>query len=437
MAESSIAGLFQDPLLYQQAQDQAAFKRFAELAQLDPLQQAQASLMYGGYQAGGALGRALGGEDPALKMVTMRNNIGKTVDPTDPMSYIKAAQQLSQMGDIQGASILAEKGREAQYKQAQIEKTQGKFGATTQSERNRELIQSAEVKLAQGSPLDPQEEARVRWLVANETKPKVFRDSDTGEIIKIDPLDINTAAPNIAKLLGRQAAAGTTQSDAGITTSQPSKVATPIRKELADVDQQITSLDNSITTINNLIPKIETLDLGLSQNIERGVRKFLGKPTEDTQLFSKLQRQTVSEANKILMAAKGTQTEGDADRAYKQIADPDTWKNKGLLEAAFKDLADVHEKTKVELQAKRQTLTAPGVPQPPIMTTPVQVAPASTSAATPAERIAADIAGLQREIKNTKPGETGRLQILQNELQKAQKAQSELNTKKVKKWSDL
>lgn len=113
MAESSIAGLFQDPLLYQQAQDQAAFKRFAELAQLDPLQQAQASLMYGGYQAGGALGRALGGEDPVLQQLSAVQGIMKGVNPNDPRSLMEAAQQLSSVAPQQ-ALELAQKARIAQ-----------------------------------------------------------------------------------------------------------------------------------------------------------------------------------------------------------------------------------------------------------------------------------------------------------------------------------
>ena len=133
------------------------------------------------------------------------------------------------------------------------------------------------------------------------------------------------------------------------------------------------------------------------------------------------------------MAANGVQTEGDAERARDQIADPDTWKSKELLKAAFEDLVDVHKKTKIALMAKRQTLTAPGIPSAPAPTVPS----APTAQATPEQRIEADIAGLQREIKNTKPNETGRLQILQSELKKAQQEQANLNTKKVKKWSDL
>lgn len=121
MAESSIAGLFQDPLLYQQAQDQAAFKRFAELAQLDPLQQAQASLMYGGYQAGGALGRALGAEDPMLQQLSMRNQLASQFDTSSAEGLINLSNALRQKGDLAGASQVAQQAMVAREKEANIQ----------------------------------------------------------------------------------------------------------------------------------------------------------------------------------------------------------------------------------------------------------------------------------------------------------------------------
>lgn len=121
MAESSIAGLFQDPLLYQQAQDQAALQRFTQLAQLDPLQQAQASLMYGGYQAGGALGRALGGEDPMLKQLSMRNQLASQFDTSSAEGLINLSNALRQKGDLAGASQVAQQAMVAREKEANIQ----------------------------------------------------------------------------------------------------------------------------------------------------------------------------------------------------------------------------------------------------------------------------------------------------------------------------
>lgn len=362
---SSIAGLFMTPELYQQQQDQQALAQAAQLAQMTGRQRADLGWIGAGQQVARGLAGALGVQDPMMKALTLRNNVGRQIDWTNPDSIAQGAQALMEAGDIQGARQIAEEGRAASLKIAQAKKAAGMIGATTVSERNRNLIQQAEVKLAKGEKLTPEEEANARWLVAQESKPKIFRDNDTGEIVKIDPLDIGSAAPNLAKAFGRQAAEGVAPTQAGVTSTAPSKVATPIRKELGDVDQQITELDSSIQKIQSLTPKIEQVNLGLQQNLERGIRGFFGRPTEDTKAFKELQRETRKQANNLLLLAKGTQTEGDAQRAKDQIADEDTWKNKDLLTAAFTDLADTLNKTRGALSAKRQTLVAPGVPTAP------------------------------------------------------------------------
>ena len=365
---SQIAGLFMTPEMYQQQQNQNALASFAQQAQMDPFQRATMSNMYGGYQLGNALAGALGGQDPMLQALTARKQVAQNIDWTKPESIAAGAQSLAQSGDTKGALLIAEEGRAAQLKMAQAAKASGAAGATTVSERNRTLIQQAEVKLAKGEKLTPEEEANARWLVAQESKPKIFRDNDTGEIIKIDPLDISSAAPNLAKAFGKQAASGVAPQAAGVTSTAASKVDTGTRKELGNVDQSLVDLDTSINKIASLTPKIEEVNLGLTQNLERGIRGFFGRPTEDTKQFKELQREIRKQSNNLLLLAKGTQTEGDAQRARDQLADEDTWKNKELLTAAFNDLQTTLKNTQGALMAKRQTLTSSGIPQAPNLT---------------------------------------------------------------------
>lgn len=108
MATDSIAGLFMSPEMYQQAQNQAALQRGIDLAQLDPFQRASAQVYQGGYQLGGAIGSALGAEDPQLKLATLRSQVLKGVNQADAKSLAEAAQKLSAAGDIQGANALAQ-----------------------------------------------------------------------------------------------------------------------------------------------------------------------------------------------------------------------------------------------------------------------------------------------------------------------------------------
>lgn len=376
--DSMVAGLFSTPEQYQQAQNQAALSRGVQLAQLDPLQAARAQMYQGGYQLGGAIGGALGGQDPMLQLQSARQQAVQGMDPTDPESIMRAAQRLASI-DPANASRLADMARAATLKKAQAEKAMRTAGATTVSERNREMIANAEIKLANKETLSPEEEARVRWLIGQENKPKIFRDSDTGEITTIEPIDLMTSAPNLAALVGKTAATtqpstaqggGTaTKAPAGVmgtvTTTPATKLPTSIKKEVSTVDEQITILDSSVNKIKDLTPKIENLNLGLYQNVERGVSAFLGKPTADTKEFKQLRRAVLEQANNLLLLAKGTQTEGDAQRARDQIADEDTWKNRELLTSAFDDLKATLTNTKEALKAKRSTLTSSGIPAIP------------------------------------------------------------------------
>jgi hypothetical protein len=101
MATDNIAGLFSTPEQYQQAQSEAALNRGVQLAQLDPLQRASAQMYQGGYLAGGAIGGALGGQDPQLQILSQRRSILSQVNPNDPNSLAQAAQKAAQNGDGQ------------------------------------------------------------------------------------------------------------------------------------------------------------------------------------------------------------------------------------------------------------------------------------------------------------------------------------------------
>jgi hypothetical protein len=122
MATDSIMGLFTTPEQYQQAQSEAALNRGVQLAQLDPLQRASAQLYQGGYLTGGAIGSALGAQDPQLKLQSFRQQVLQGVDQTDPQSLAQASYALNREGDTAGARQLAQLAQEAALKQSQITK---------------------------------------------------------------------------------------------------------------------------------------------------------------------------------------------------------------------------------------------------------------------------------------------------------------------------
>jgi hypothetical protein len=98
MAESAIAGLFQTPEMYQQAQLQRQQQEAANYAQLEPLQRAAYGTYMAGQQLGSGVGQLLGAQDPQLQMITQQQQIIGTIDPKRPETFYQAAQMARDAG---------------------------------------------------------------------------------------------------------------------------------------------------------------------------------------------------------------------------------------------------------------------------------------------------------------------------------------------------
>ena len=109
-----IQGLFTTPEQYELAQQQALQQQASNYAQLSPIQRAEANIYSSANRLGGAIGKALGSEDPQLKIISMRQALSKQIDPSNPESILAAAQQAAQMGDQQFALTLSDYARKAQ-----------------------------------------------------------------------------------------------------------------------------------------------------------------------------------------------------------------------------------------------------------------------------------------------------------------------------------
>lgn len=140
-SSSIVAGLFSTPEQYQQAQNAQMLEQASQLAQLNPYQRATTGIMFGA----GQIGRALGSEDPMLKLQSLRNQVMQGVDQNDPQSLAQAAQKLAQNNDIQGARSLAQIAQEAAFKQSQIVKNmrEGNAAMLTSEQRNATAIADA------------------------------------------------------------------------------------------------------------------------------------------------------------------------------------------------------------------------------------------------------------------------------------------------------
>jgi hypothetical protein len=106
------------PESYQQAQQQRADAQALQYAQLTPFQQANYAIGRGANMMGGAIGGALGGQDPELQRITMRQQIASQIDFTDPASIQQGMNALGD--DVMGKQQLAQIYRQQQESGALI-----------------------------------------------------------------------------------------------------------------------------------------------------------------------------------------------------------------------------------------------------------------------------------------------------------------------------
>ena len=115
MAEPSIVqGLFGlSPEMYQEQRSRQGMKDAIAMAQLDPMQFANAAIQAGAGRAAGGFAGLMGAEDPQMRLMSQRNALAKQIDMNDPESIMRGAQTAVQMGDTVVATALADYARKA------------------------------------------------------------------------------------------------------------------------------------------------------------------------------------------------------------------------------------------------------------------------------------------------------------------------------------
>lgn len=116
MATSIVDTLFGiSPERLQQQRAAAADAQALAFAKLDPFERANFAIGRGANMLAGALGGALGGQDPELRRASMRQQILGTIDPARPETFDLAAQAALESGDQElafGLRLEAPKFRE-------------------------------------------------------------------------------------------------------------------------------------------------------------------------------------------------------------------------------------------------------------------------------------------------------------------------------------
>lgn len=283
MATDSVMGLFADPQQIQQAQQQAALQRGVQLAELDPFQRASAQLYQGGYMAGGAIGGALGGQDPQLQMATLRKQLAQGKDLTSSAGWAAYAQELQAKGDVQGAAQAAQKSTEIQS------------GAELKQAK---LAQAVEIQTQKDQAALEREQLRIQGNIDRE---KAQGASDE-RIARMQIEGRQQLAQMVAAMRGEKA------------QTADDKAATRIG--------QNTVFDSLITEGTGLVSEIDKNKdaFSLSGRGTAAFQSIFNPEAPEVKVKSNVDSYLNKARNAYLLAAKGTQTEGDAQRAWSEFA---------------------------------------------------------------------------------------------------------------------
>lgn len=279
MATDSILGLFTSPQQYQQALQTEALGQGMRMAQLSPLEAGRAMGYAGAAQVGRGLVGAMGGTDPALQLQSLRTSVLQGVDPNDPSAIAKAAQSLAQAGDQQGAMQLAQVALSKRDVESQIQ------GRTEEKQAQREM----QMQLAR-------ERIQANIDIARERGATQLQ---------------------IAQMMqeGR---------------SQLAQLAAALKSEKATVaDDKAATRIGQNTVFDTLINEGDALTKTIDENKDSfslggraatAVKSVMNPSAPSVQAVSDVDSYLKKARNAYLLAAKGTQTEGDAQRAWEEFA---------------------------------------------------------------------------------------------------------------------
>jgi len=252
MATDIVQSLFGvTPQGYQQQQADMASQQAMQYARLDPFQQANYAIGRGAYGLAGALGGALGGQDPELQKISQRQALLGMIDPTNLDSYAQAIQAALQSGDNEAAYALrgemmkaAQRSQEAEQAKMEREDYLTKRGLSMQAggltNIANELI--GQIKNADGSINEevkaklmsfPQGQAAIQQLA--KIIPDLRRIGAAGGV-EDDPFKVFTQDPTIPANVKTLATQYSTSLSRGIL--DPEKADAKV-KELTEMTQRI------------------------------------------------------------------------------------------------------------------------------------------------------------------------------------------------------
>jgi myosin heavy subunit len=255
MAENIVAGLFGlTPEMYGEQQRTSALAEGIRLAQLDPASRGAAMTYAGARGLGNAIGGAFGVQDPQLQRITQRQQLLGMIDPSNPDSYIQAAQMALQSGDAEAAYALREQGTQARMQAMKNEDYLAQRGQRMQAQGLDALAQSlvTQLKNPDGSVNEevknrllsfPQGQAAISQLA--KVIPDLRRIGAMG-VPEDNPFKVFIDDETIPKNVKTLATQYSTSLTKGILDPEKADVKV---KELSEMTQRINQFEQNQTTI--------------------------------------------------------------------------------------------------------------------------------------------------------------------------------------------
>jgi len=140
MATDIVGSLFGvSPEMYQEERNRQGLKDAIAMAQLDPMQYANAAIQAGAGRAAGGFAGLMGVEDPQMRLISQRNALAKQFDVSTPEGLAQYGQALQQVGDTQGALGAISIGRQMTQEMARTGQLQAAQRASLATAAKTEL----------------------------------------------------------------------------------------------------------------------------------------------------------------------------------------------------------------------------------------------------------------------------------------------------------
>jgi len=397
MAENIVGSLFgMTPQMYGEQQRVGALNEGITLAQLNPAARGAAMTYAGARGLGGAIGGAMGVEDPQLQMIAKRQQILKQLDLTDAKSLIEGAKLATSIGDGQLAAGLVDRARSLQESSSKIALQQAQAikalqpNKLTGDERYIADLRAVESKILEGKEPTANELSNANMAAQMLSKPRSFFDQASGQTVTIPATDPSKAFPETFKAMVKTEAAG------GIGVPKPTVQATTAgnlpsasQTSISEIDANLKKLELSAPELQSFLGSLKSGEVKYNATFNTFdllgaiVLPAFGLAEKGAQVKKdEIRRALTERVNSLLLMAKGTQTEGDATRAADQIASTTTYLSQARMIGAIEGLTRAEKKLSEELGAKKTALQsqgrteAPGVPTSAPVTQPQSAKPA-------------------------------------------------------------